>query len=155
MTAARSGPWGCCCCSSPSASACWSAGLRPWSKFSAGALGVPDRVIGLTIVALGTSLPELAAAVVAARHHEGDLVLGNVIGSNIFNMLCILGITTLVHPIPVPPAAIRLDYWVVLGISILVLLALAFQRRLIRVEGALLLAVYLGYSIYLFVAGPP
>ncbi|MEM7356010.1 MAG: calcium/sodium antiporter [Acidobacteriota bacterium] len=123
------------------------------AKVIATALGVPDRVIGLTVVALGTSLPELAAAVVAARRHEGDLVLGNVIGSNIFNLLCILGITTLVHPIRVAPEALQLDYWVVLGISILVLLALAFQRRLGRVEGALLLAVYLGYSIYLFVAG--
>lgn len=125
------------------------------AKVIAAALGVPDRVIGLTIVALGTSLPELAAAIVASRRHEGDLVLGNVIGSNIFNLLCILGITTLVHPIRVAPEAIRLDYWVVLGISVLVLAALAIQRRLVRTEGALLLAVYVGYSVYLFWAGAP
>ena len=112
--------------------------------------GVSDRVIGLTLVALGTSLPELAAAISAARRHEGDLVLGNVIGSNIFNLLCILGITTMVHPISVAPQAIALDYWVVLVISLLVMAALATQRRLVRFEGAVLLAFYLGYMVYLY-----
>ncbi len=116
------------------------------------ALGVSDRVIGLTLVALGTSLPELAAAISAARRHEGDLVLGNVIGSNIFNLLCILGITSMVHPIEVAPQALGLDYWVVLVISVLVLVALATQRRLVRLEGALLLAFYLGYMVYLYLA---
>ncbi len=114
------------------------------------ALGVSDRVIGLTLVALGTSLPELAAAVSAARRHEGDLVLGNVIGSNIFNLLCILGITAMVHPISIAPQALALDYWVMLAISAGVLLALATQRRLVRVEGALLLAFYLGYMVFLY-----
>ena len=113
-------------------------------------LGVSDRVIGLTLVALGTSLPELAAAVVAARRHLADLVLGNVIGSNIFNLLCILGITSLVHPIAVAPQAIRLDFWVTLGISVLTLAALATRRRLQRLEGAVLLALYLGYMVFLF-----
>ena len=116
------------------------------------AVGVSDRVIGLTLVALGTSLPELAAAISAARRHEGDLVLGNVIGSNIFNMLCILGITALVRPIPVVEQAITLDFWVVLAFSLLVLAALAFQRRLVRIEGAILLACYLGYMVYLYQA---
>ena len=114
------------------------------------ALGVSDRVIGLTLVALGTSLPELAAAIAAARRQEGDLVLGNVIGSNIFNLLCILGLTSIVHPISVTQKALALDFWAVLAISILVLLALIYQRRLVRIEGAILLAFYLGYSIYLF-----
>ena len=114
------------------------------------ALGVSDRVIGLTLVAFGTSLPELAAAISAARRHEGDLVLGNVIGSNIFNLLCILGITAMVHPIPVTPQALALDYWVMLAISVLLMIALATQRRLVRVEGALLLAFYVGYMIFLY-----
>ncbi|MCP3961568.1 MAG: calcium/sodium antiporter [bacterium] len=113
-------------------------------------LGVSDRVIGLTLVALGTSLPELAAAIAAARRHEGDLVLGNVIGSNIFNLLCILGFTSLAHPIDVPAKALALDFWVVLAISVLVLIALATQRRLVRFEGAILLALYLGYMIFLY-----
>ncbi len=116
------------------------------------ALGISDRVIGLTLVALGTSLPELAAAISAARRREGDLVLGNVIGSNIFNLLCILGITSIVHPIRVAAEAIRLDYWVVLAISLLVMAALATRRRLVRSEGALLLAFYLGYMIFLYQA---
>ncbi len=114
------------------------------------AMGISERVIGLTLLALGTSLPELAAAISAARRHEGDLVLGNVIGSNIFNLLCILGITSIVHPIRVSAAAIGLDFWIVLAISVAVLLALASQRRLVRLEGAILLATYLGYMIYLF-----
>lgn len=116
------------------------------------ALGVSERVIGLTLVALGTSLPELAAAISAARRHEGDLVLGNVIGSNIFNLLCILGITSMVHPIRVAPKALGLDYWVVLVISLLVMAALATQRRLVRLEGAVLLSFYLGYMVYLYLA---
>lgn len=113
-------------------------------------LGVSERVIGLTLLALGTSLPELAAAISAARRHEGDLVLGNVIGSNIFNLLCILGITSIVHPIEVSAAAIGLDFWVVLAISVAVLLALATQRRLVRLEGAILLAAYVAYTVYLY-----
>ena len=80
-------------------------------------LGVSERVIGLTLVALGTSLPELAAAVVAARRRLADLVL---------------------------------DYWVTLGISVLALVALASRRRLQRFEGAVLLAIYCGYTAYLF-----
>ncbi len=115
-------------------------------------MGVSERVIGLTLVALGTSLPELAAAISAARRHEGDLVLGNVIGSNIFNLLCILGFTAMVSPIRVASKAIGLDYWVVLAISVLVMLGLATQRRLVRLEGAILLAFYLGYMIFLYQA---
>ena len=116
------------------------------------AVGVSDRVIGLTLVALGTSLPELAAAISAARRHEGDLVLGNVIGSNIFNMLCILGITAMVRPIPVAEQVLKLDYWVTLVISVLLLIALATQRRLVRLEGGLLLGFYFGYMVYLYLA---
>ncbi len=113
-------------------------------------LGVSKRVIGLTLVALGTSLPELAASVAAARKQAGDLVLGNIIGSNIFNLLCILGVTSLVHPIAVTPQAMGLDFQVMLGISVLTLVMLASQKRLVRAEGALLLAIYLGYMLYLY-----
>ena len=113
-------------------------------------LGISERVIGLTLLALGTSLPELSAAISAARRHEGDLVLGNVIGSNIFNLLCILGITSIVHPIRVPAAAIGLDFWVVLGVSVAVMFALATRNRLVRLEGAVLLAGYLGYTVFLY-----
>ena len=115
---------------------------------------VPERVIGLTLVALGTSLPELAASIVAARRQEGDLVLGNVIGSNIFNLLCILGLTSMVKPITVAPAALAFDFWVTLGISVLVLGLLALRRKLVRSEGLLLLAIYFGYMVWLFVSLP-
>ncbi len=114
------------------------------------ALGITERVIGLTLVALGTSLPELAASVVATRKGEGALVLGNVVGSNIFNLLMILGITSLVHPINVNPAVMRLDFWVMLGISVVVLIFLATKRRLVRTEGAILLLAYLIYTGFLF-----
>ena len=117
------------------------------------ALDVPERVIGLTLVALGTSLPELAASVAAARRGEGGLVLGNVVGSNIFNLLCILGFTSLAFPIDVPKAAMGLDFWLMLGISVLTLIFLTIGKRLNRAEGTVLLMIYVGYSIYLFL--PP
>ena len=112
--------------------------------------GVPDRVIGLTVVALGTSLPELASAIVAARKGESDIVLGNLVGSNIFNVFAILGITALVHPIQVDAGARWLDLGVML---LLVLLAWPFLYtglRLGRREGAVLLAVYLLYVRFLY-----
>ena len=114
---------------------------------------VPERVIGLTLVALGTSLPELAASVVAARRKKGDLVLGNVIGSNIFNLLCILGLTSVVHPIAVAEKALSMDFWVTFGISAFLLLMLLVRPKLGRSAGALLLGTYIGYSIYLLTLG--
>ncbi len=120
------------------------------ASYIASEMGVTDRVIGATLVALGTSLPELAAAIVAARRKEGDLVLGNIIGSNIFNLLCILGVTATVHPIQISAKALAVDFWVVLGISLLLLAALATHRRLVRAEGGVLLVIYLGYTFFLF-----
>lgn len=114
------------------------------------AAGVPERVIGLTLVALGTSLPELATSLVAARRREADIVLGNVVGSNIFNLLCVLGFTALVHPIAVAPQALALDFWVMLGITLVVLVMLLIGRSLTRLEGAILLSIYLGYVTFLF-----
>ena len=117
------------------------------------ALGVSELIIGLTIVAIGTSLPELAASLVAGRKGETDLIMGNIIGSNIFNLLCILGVTALAFPIDVPKAAMGLDFWLMLGISVLTLLFLTMGKRLNRAEGTVLLVIYVGYSIYLFL--PP
>ena len=113
-------------------------------------LGISERVIGLTLVAIGTSLPELAAGLVAGRRGEVDLVMGNVVGSNIFNMLCILGLTALVEPLPVAAGVLTLDYWMMLGTSLLLVVFLLTSKRLTRVEGAVLLVIYIGYSIYLF-----
>ncbi len=115
------------------------------------AIGVSERVIGLTMVALGTSLPELASSVAAARKRETGILLGNLIGSNVFNVLCILGATVLVRPVAVDPAAVRLDLFVMLGLSVLVWPFLATGLKLDRWEGLVLLALYAGYIFYLFV----
>ncbi len=112
--------------------------------------GVPERVIGLSLVALGTSLPELATSIVAARRKETDIILGNVIGSNIFNLLCILGITALIKPIPVAAAVLQLDFWVMLATSGLVIVLLAIRSPIRQIEGAFLLAIYVAYMGYLF-----
>ncbi len=113
-------------------------------------LGVSERVIGLSLVALGTSLPELASSVVAAMKRESGILLGNLIGSNVFNILCILGLTVLVRPINVVPGAVWGDLIVMLGSSALVWPFLASGLKLQRWEGFVLLAIYVGYMISLF-----
>jgi cation:H+ antiporter len=113
--------------------------------------GISERVIGLTLVAIGTSLPELASSLVAALKREGEIILGNIIGSNIFNVLAILGITALVRPITFAFAPIRLDLWVMMGLSFAVILLMLRGARLGRLAGALLLCLYLIYSGSLFV----
>jgi cation:H+ antiporter len=114
------------------------------------ALGVSERVIGLTMVAFGTSLPELASSLVAAKRGEPDIVLGNLIGSNVFNILFILGTTAVVRPIPVVPGEVWLDLAVMLGISLVVWVLLATNNRLTRREGLFLAVSYCLYIIYLF-----
>jgi len=116
------------------------------------AWGVPDRVIGLTIVALGTSLPELASALVAARKGESDILLGNLIGSNVFNSLGILGLTALVRPIHPDGSAVMIDLAVMLGLVLLAWPMLYTGLRLGRREGAVLLFAYVIYIRYLFVS---
>ena len=113
-------------------------------------LGVSEAIIGLTIIAAGTSMPELATSVVAALRKEPDIAIGNVIGSNIFNILSILGLTSLVAPIET--AGIRhLDYFVMIGFAVVLMPMLWSGRRLQRGEGTLLLA---GYGTYLFLLWP-
>jgi cation:H+ antiporter len=116
-------------------------------------LGVSEGVIGLTVVAVGTSLPELASSVVAAWRGEGDLALGNVVGSNIFNVLGILGLTALALPISVDPAAFARDLWILVGATFALWPLLFAGMRLRRWEGALLVAGYLGYTASLFALG--
>ncbi len=116
----------------------------------AAALGVSEAVIGLTVVAVGTSLPELAAGVAAARRGKGDLALGNIIGSSIFNTLGILGATALIYPLTPPAAVVRVDMWVMAGSAVLLMAALVTNRpRVSRWEGAGLLAVYALYVVSL------
>ena len=116
------------------------------------AVGISERVIGLTLVAIGTSLPELAASLVAGRKGETDMIMGNIIGSNIFNLLCILGLTSVVAPLQVASEVMSLDYWVMLGLSVLLMIFLGLTGRLYRTEASLLLSIYIGYSVYLFMA---
>ena len=112
-------------------------------------LGLSEAVIGLTIVALGTSLPELVTSVVAARKGSSDIALGNIVGSNIFNALLILGTTAVIKPIPVPEASI-INLFILLGVSIYLAITARTGKRLSRLEGASYLVIYAGYLAYLF-----
>ena len=111
--------------------------------------GVSDTVIGLTVVAIGTSLPELVTSAVAAFRRHSDVALGNIIGSNIYNILGILGITARDSPIRVPPEIIRLDIWVMVAATALVVLFVRTGMRIVRLEGLILLAAYGGYIAWL------
>lgn len=121
---------------------------------TAQALGVSDLVIGLTILAIGTSLPELAAALAAIRHKAHDIALGNVIGSNLFNTLAVVGIAGLVREAPVPQEVIWRDLPVMTGFAlVLFFFGYGFRGpgtgRINRLEGALLLAAFLAYTAWL------
>jgi|TARA_R110002072_G_scaffold14810_16_gene60649 cation:H+ antiporter len=108
-------------------------------------LGVSDTVIGLSVVAIGTSLPELATALIAAFKRQADVALGNVIGSNIFNLLGILGTTALFKPIQMPDDILSFDLWALLATTVLLIVTAISGWRFSRWEGALFLAVYAGY----------
>ena len=122
------------------------------------AMGISDLVIGLTIVAIGTSLPELAASIMSALKKEPDLALGNIIGSNIFNLLAVLGIPGLMAPAVLDPDALWRDYPVMLGLGVtLYAMAYGFRRppRLERWHGAVLLAAFCGYLLALYLTAAP
>ncbi|HET7408847.1 MAG TPA: calcium/sodium antiporter [Paracoccaceae bacterium] len=108
-------------------------------------LGVSEAVIGLTVVAIGTSLPELVTSVVAAIRRHGDVAFGNIIGSNVFNILGILGLTAVVQPLAVPPEIARLDVWVMIAATALLLLVTITGWRISRREGLMMLGAYAGY----------
>lgn len=115
--------------------------------------GVSDMIIGLTVVAIGTSLPELASSVIAARKGEHDIALGNIIGSNLFNTLAVVGIAGAIHPMTVGPEVFSRDMMVMAALTVS-LFVLGYgvrnrQRRINRYEGAALLACYIGYTAYL------
>jgi cation:H+ antiporter len=114
------------------------------------ALGVSDVVIGLTIVAVGTSLPELATTLMAAIRREGGVALGNILGSNIFNLLFILGVAGVVGQMDVPAQMLRLDLWVMLGAALLLAPFIWTGRPIGRVLGLGLLFAYGGYLWLLF-----
>lgn len=110
--------------------------------------GVSEAVIGLTVVAVGTSLPELASSLVAAWKGEGDLALGNVIGSNIFNILGVLGVTAMVHPVATNGIS-HIDLLMVLTVSVLLFIFMKTKNCITRLEGGILFTFYVAYTAYL------
>ena len=118
----------------------------------AGLLGVSEAVIGLTIVAVGTSLPELVTSAMAAWRRQGDIALGNVLGSNIYNILFIGGLTGVIAPTTVPSSIMSFDLWLLIAVTVLVM-GLAFTgARLSRREGATLVITYAAYIVFTVVA---
>ena len=120
------------------------------ATFIATRLGVPEAVIALTIVAFGTSLPELATSIVAALKHEQDIAIGNVVGSNIFNILCIMGVSPMIKPVAARGLTF-LDMGVMIGIALLLWIMMICGKKINRAEGALLLVinfVYVGFLVY-------
>ncbi len=107
--------------------------------------GVSEAVIGLTLVAVGTSLPEFSISIIAALRKHADVAVGNVLGSNIFNLLGILGVSAFLQPLPVHARILQFDQWVMLGTSLLLLIFLYTGHRLSRLEGGVLLV---GYVVY-------
>ena len=120
-------------------------------------LGVSDMIIGLTIVAIGTSLPELASSVIAARKGEHDIALGNIIGSNLFNTLAVVGLAGVIHPMAVDAEVFSRDILVMIGLTFLLfVMAYAFNKkrsgRINRVEGGFLILCYVSYTSYLIIS---
>ena len=117
-------------------------------------LGVSELIIGLTVVAIGTSLPELAASIVATLRGQRDIAVGNVVGSNLFNVLMVLGLTSAASPsgLPVSEQAIRFDIPVMLVTAVACLPIFFTGYRIGRWEGALFLAYYVAYTTYLVLA---
>lgn len=111
--------------------------------------GISESVIGLTIVAIGTSLPELVATLAAALKGRSDVAFGNIVGSNLYNILGILGVTALIQPLAIPVDIGVVDWAVLIGSAALLLVFAASGRRLTRLEGAILLTLYCGYVGYL------
>ena len=112
--------------------------------------GISETVLGLTVVAIGTSLPELATSVLAAVRRQPDIAFGNIVGSNIYNIFGILGVTAIIEPIPVPPEIARTDAWIMLGATLMLLVFSISGWRISRREGAVFLAAY---GAYLFLVG--
>ncbi len=110
-------------------------------------LGVTERVIGLTVVAIGTGAPEIAATVITALRRQSDLGMANLIGSNIFNLLGVLGVAALWRPLRFDSAVVAMDSWWMMGSALLLLPIVRFRARVSRFEGAVLLAIYAAYLI--------
>lgn len=115
--------------------------------------GISDLVIGLTIIAIGTSLPELAACIAGVLKGEDDMAIGNIIGSNIFNILAVLGVGAVIHPSAIDSNAASRDIFVMLGATLMLLvMAMSFKgtRRINRIEGGILFSAFIAYQFVLF-----
>jgi len=119
--------------------------------FIARNFGISELVIGLSIVAIGTSLPELATSLIAAAREESDICIGNVIGSNIYNIGLVLGLLALINPLQVGDTIIRQDLPIMLGFTFLLYPILRWKYKLMRPAGIGLLLSYVGVMYYLFV----
>ena len=115
----------------------------------ASTLGIATGIIGLTAVALGTSLPELAASMVSAAKSESDMSVGNVMGSNMLNVLFVVGIISIFKPLEVEARSLRIDFPVMLGFCVLLLPIVWSKYRISRIGGSILLVSFLGYMTYL------
>lgn len=114
--------------------------------------GVSEKLISVTVVAFGTSLPELVTSAMAAVRKETDISIGNLIGSNIFNIFAILGITSIVHPLQISNSINQFDVYFLLGISILLLPLMLFGRKIGRLKGLFLMVYYFGYIYFSILA---
>lgn len=115
--------------------------------------GLSEAVIGLTIVAVGTSLPELATAVVAAYRKHSDVIIGNIVGSNIFNILAILGITAMISPVPIGAQIASTDVWIMLGVASFLSIYLLRGLTIGRFSGIAMLLAYCAYTAWLYMGG--
>ena len=114
------------------------------------AAGVSETVIGLTLVAVGTSLPELATAIVAAARGQTEVALGNVLGSNIFNILLILGSLFMITPVTVSPEILNFDIWILAAVTLLAVPVMLTGKRITRIEGGVFVALYIAFVWYQF-----
>ena len=112
--------------------------------------GISEAVIGLTVVAIGTAIPELTTTIIAALKKQNNLIIGNILGSNIFNILGILGVTLLIKPIPVTEEMMNKGIWEMIAATILFILILKFTKSLNRIIASFMLISYLVYLLYLF-----
>ena len=123
------------------------------AKLSASVIGVPEDVIALSVIAFGTSLPELSTCIIAARKGLNDMVFGNIIGSNVFNILMILGVTAAIKPIAAgtfSPQLVEFDIWVTLGVSIIFALLVLIARQIHRAVGWVFFTCYIAYITYIY-----
>ena len=118
------------------------------------AIGMSDRVIGVTVMAVGTSLPELVTSIQAVRRGHTELAIGNVVGSNIFNVLCIVGLTALIFPLPVAHGTLHWDYWWMVGINLALLPMFLAGFRVGRIEGAVLVVALVTYVSLVLTINP-